>query len=782
MAWSLLMIVSFTVGEESPGRPEPPGAASAWIRLACSAPLLRLAGGHPVLTGGTSAITAVAGWCAGRAVRAADDRPRELLADTPWAPSRPVSHTAPALLRTTAWPSVDADRWRAPATVIAHEGDLAPGTGVMLRGRGSAPRMWSRVAGELEASPPGRATVPGGFDPRRFLRGRGLSLDGRLSRMQSAPTAGDALAGTAGSALGVIRGAMLARLAHLFPTGEANLLASVLLGRRGAEVRDLRAAYGAVGLGHLFAVSGLHVGLVAGVWLLCLKGLRAGALSRLLGLAAFLTVYVLLTGAPGSALRASGLLLAAALAAWSGRAHDGLRTLGLMLWLWALATPDALTDSGLRLSFGAAAGILVSLRLAVPVLSTLPRPLRWLGNAVTVSLGAQFGALPETARSFGWIHPLATAYNLAAVPAFGAAVWLSAGALLSPWPWAAQALAADAWLVLRLISGGAAWLSSGTDLRIGLPVWSLAGCSIFLAGAVGFALLLRGPSLRWRTAGVFGAGLLILLPTLDRRLPADGMSAVQFDVGQGDCALLVFPDRSAVLIDTGESWGASGPFVRDVRPWLRREGVERLAGVILTHHHADHDGAADAVGDALPVGAWWLGGATTAPGEAVALRPAPGDTLHRAGAWSLVCASNLDAEHENDRSLAVILVDGERIRGLWTGDLEGVGERRLLSHTTAWPPGGIDVLKAGHHGSRTSSSPALLEATRPRLVLISCGIDSRHGHPSHGPFTAAGETLATLRTDLRGTLFVHWDGPGPPRISSLHGPPSRRLDTVQDGG
>lgn len=771
-----------TAGELSATGAAPPLDAPVWIRLSCVAPLLRLAGASPVITTIAALMSASGGWFAGRALRHEADRPRALETDDPWGPSRPVSRSAPAVLRLTGWPSIDDRRWRAPAMVIAHADPRAVGTGVMLRGHGAAPGLWSRVGGLLSDAEPGRAVLPGSFDPARFLQGRGLNRDGRLNEPRLAETRGDALAGRAGLGLSSVRDAIISRLDTLFPPDEAHLLASVLLGRRGPEVRGLRGIYGAVGLGHLFAVSGLHVGLVAGVWLLLLRGLRAGPLARLLGLGAFLALYVLLVGLPGSALRAGGLLTAATLAAWAGRPHDGLRTLGLMLWLWALATPWALLDSGLRLSFGAAAGILGALRLAGPALRGWPTAPRWLGNALLVSLGAQIGALPETARSFGWIHPLATIFNLAAVPAFGAAVWLAAGALLCPWPWAAQAFAADAWLILRLISAAAARVAAGPDLRVGLPEWGVAAWLIYLASLVGFVLLLRGPSRRARVLGTATAALLLLLPGVGRRLPRGAMCAVQFDVGQGDCALFLFPDRSAVLIDTGEAWATSGPFLRDVRPWLRREGITRLSSVILTHRHDDHDGAADAVATALPVGRWWLGGRTEAPGCRAGVRPAPGDTLHRAGDWILICVADGPAEDENDRSLATALYEGPRLRGLWTGDLEIAGEGRLLASIPRWPESGIDVLKAGHHGSRTSSSTALLDAARPDRVLISCGIDNRHRHPSHGPFLARGETLRVLRTDLRGTIFVHWEGPGRPRLWTHAGPRAPRLDTPQDGG
>jgi len=571
-------------------------------------------------------------------------------------------------------------------------------------------------------------------------------------------------------------------LTRLFPPDEAHLLQSVLLGHKTEGIHALRNAYATVGLGHLFAVSGLHVGLVAGVVLLILRGVRAGRLAMLIGLTLFLIVYVFLVGMPGSSLRAAALLIMTMLAGWAGRDHDGLRTLGLLLWIWALATPGALVDSGLRLSFGAAAGIIVTLRLVTPYLHDRTRILRWLGNALAVSIGAQLGALPETARSFGWLHPLATLFNLVAVPAFSGAVWLAAGALLIPWPWLAETFASWAWLILRLLSAGAAMMSDTVDCRIGLPEWGPVAAAIFIGGTCGIVVCCRGRTIVARLIGGLAVCSLLVVPYIGRTLRPGDMTTVQFDIGQGDCALFVFPDDSAVLIDTGETWHDTGPFARNVRPWMRREGIDRLSGVILTHAHADHDGAAGQVADALPVGVWWLGGSTSAPAEGIAIHPAPGDTLHVGGEWALVCVALPMAEtEENDRSLAVALVCEQRIRGLWTGDLEAAGEQALLGNIDAWPAEGIDVLKAGHHGSRTSSTVSLLDTIRPARVLVSCGIENRHSHPSHGVFLTHGDTITALRTDLCGTLFVRWHRNGPPEIRAHATGRAQQLDTTRDG-
>ena len=728
---------------------------------------------------GAAVLTVALGWCAGGQGGDAEAVSRGVTSADRWSPSRRRAWRGGACLRVTAWPHVSGARWRAPAVLVGGSFEAVddrpgpvPGEGVMLTGEGVPPRLWQRIAGDLDCRVPRRAALSGAFSPYRFLRGRGLVWEGRLSRRDSVAIRSDLLESAGARFLSPLRQTLTTRLSHRFPPDEARLLQSVLLGERSDGMRSLRDAYAVLGLGHLFAVSGLHVGLVAGILMLLFKLARFGPAGRCLCLVPSLAIYTLLVGMPGSSLRAAALLSAASVAAWTGRRHDGLRTLGLLMWIWSAAEPAALSDAGLRLSFGAAAGILLTLRVAAARLAGGPRLLRWLGNALAVSLGAQLGALPETARSFGWIQPLATSLNVVAVPLFGGAVWLAAGSLLlSPLGWVADALSAVSWLLLRSITAGTVLLSDLAGARIGLPLWDHRAGLLYLVGIVGLWRLASASGRGARFAGALAAACLLALPHTGRTLGKGKMAAVQFDVGQGDCAALVFPDRSVVLIDTGEAWRDTGPFRRDVRPWLRREGLGRLAGVVLTHGHADHDGSAAQVAADPGTALWWLGGRTQAPQDVPTervLRPAPGDTLHAVGDWSLVCvatgAPDEEASGENDRSLVVCLYGYGRPRGLWTGDLETAGERDLLARWPHLAPQGLEVLKAGHHGSRTSSSPGFLAALRPATVLISCGLENRHRHPSHGPFMCDGDTLPGLRTDLDGTLIVRWRDAGPPQI------------------
>jgi len=126
-----------------------------------------------------------------------------------------------------------------------------------------------------------------------------------------------------------------------------------------------------------------------------------------------------------------------------------------------------------------------------------------------------------------------------------------------------------------------------------------------------------------------------------------------------------------------------------------------------------------------------------------------------------------DAElDENDRSLVVALCARDTLRALWTGDLEKEGEGNLLPLLPPIAATGIDYWKAGHHGSRTSGSASLLDALRPHLIGISCGVANGYDHPSHGPYLCDGDTLVIVRTDVTASLRLSWPKYGPPRLAT----------------
>ncbi|HEU4326736.1 MAG TPA: MBL fold metallo-hydrolase [Roseiflexaceae bacterium] len=242
----------------------------------------------------------------------------------------------------------------------------------------------------------------------------------------------------------------------------------------------------------------------------------------------------------------------------------------------------------------------------------------------------------------------------------------------------------------------------------------------------------------------------------------DGLLRVHFiDVGQGDSVLIETPDGHTMLIDGG--YGGSGAL-----EYLRQQGIAAIDVMVATHPHADHIGGLVDVLRAMPVGAVWTSGAshTTATFEqfldAIAEARAP---YHEARRGERIAVGELSAEvlrsvpeaHElNDTSLVLRLEHG-RVSFLFTGDAERPSEDELLREARERLP--ATVLKVGHHGSATSSSPAFLEAVRPEVAIYSAGRGNSYGHP-HASTVRGLEAVGArvYGTDTGGTVVVSSDG------------------------
>lgn len=276
--------------------------------------------------------------------------------------------------------------------------------------------------------------------------------------------------------------------------------------------------------------------------------------------------------------------------------------------------------------------------------------------------------------------------------------------------------------------------------------------------------------LRGSTRGIliFLCAVLLLVAGiftyLHLRTPADtGYLEILFvDVGQGDSALLSHRDGN-VLIDTGTT--ESGAVIGNV---LREHGGY-LNCLVLTHPHSDHTGGAAYIIENFRIDTVILPENMEESDPIVkAIRQknistailTPGEAF-RIGELQFTCLAPL-SEHnwENDNSYVLRLDYGE-VSALFTGDAESASEATQLAVYGAAPGGFLDVdlLKAGHHGSSTSSTDLYLAAVTPEYAVISCGVDNAYGHPHKEAISHLMECGARiLRTDLSGTVVFRTDG------------------------
>jgi competence protein ComEC len=249
------------------------------------------------------------------------------------------------------------------------------------------------------------------------------------------------------------------------------------------------------------------------------------------------------------------------------------------------------------------------------------------------------------------------------------------------------------------------------------------------------------------------------------------------DVGQGDAVAVRTPRGRWLLVDTGRRWHGGDAGARTVVPWLRRRGGA-LVALMLTHPHADHvGGAATVLARLQPAEVWDPGFALGSRVYREVLtqarrrrtrwrRVAPGDSLVVDGVVATVLApDSVWTASLSDPNLAslVLSVRIGHVRILLTGDAEAPEEAWLLERANRDPALApllrADVLKVGHHGSRTSTTAAFLAAVRPRLALVSVGAGNPYGHPSPEVMQRLTDGGArVVRTDQSGPVVVRVSG------------------------
>lgn len=515
-------------------------------------------------------------------------------------------------------------------------------------------------------------------------------------------------------------------VANLANADSAALALALTTGDRSLLQGELKSSVYLTGVGHIMAMSGLHVGILLGLSMAVLRRLGLG---RVLGLAGFVCILVfLLFAGPSPSLVRAVLMSAWGMAALLlGREKQGMQALEWTSFFMLLYNPLWLFDYAFVFSLLATFVCLAATESLERFLAFLPEPIRRTGS---ISIIIQLVALPLTIYLFGSSSLWAPLANLVLIPLMPA---LAGFSLLSGLiPGAAGQIVS---LPAKYLLGGAAEFLSLLN-QFPLPI-KMGGLGLVLTAVAsgGIILYLCGLSLR-KTLYLSVASMLITVLVFHFFLY--GVVTVWFlDVGQGD-SILIRSRGQWVLVDCGDARAGE----KAVLPVLRFLGVDRLKALILSHSHQDHIGGMVPVLENIPVDQVYSSFLPEVP-------VAASTVFKQAKIYAdiEVLSHNLSLSNLNDTSLQVS-VGGNKL--LLTGDIEREGER-LYWHRI----GPHRVLKVAHHGSNSSSSPEFLDKVKPQAAVISCGLNNRFGFPDKATLDNLAQAGSQVfRTDLSGYVRV----------------------------
>ena len=564
-------------------------------------------------------------------------------------------------------------------------------------------------------------------------------------------------------------------IGRAFPPDVAPVIQGIVTGGRENLSDPFTTSLQRTGLSHTVAVSGMHLAFLAGaVTLLLGRGKRSGAACTLILAALFWGV----AGGTPSVSRAAVMLALLQVAPLLGRERDSFTALAFALAVLLIWNPFSAAHVGLQLSFGAVAGILLSsdgvqgrlnafLHLDRPIKSRILRLAQGVPRFFTATLSATLGAsvltVPMAALHFGQVSLVSPLSNLLTLWAVAALFLggLCVGLMACVMPGTAAVLAIPFTLIGRYLN----WVVQGLGR---LPLAALPLNSfyyrawvVYLCLLLALAALLRGQK-RWIIPGCAAVTALTAcfwFTALSFQSP--GLTAAVLDVGQGQSVFLRLDGRLVLVDCGGDGQQDAGDAAAD---YLQTRGGEKLDALVVSHYHSDHANGVPELLRRVVVDLLLLPDVeegdplreeilTLAAERGIEVRFVCGDThLSFPGGQRLTIFPPLQSAGETNELGLCVLASAGDFDVLIPGDMGGQGEERLLSHTRL-PR--VEVLVAGHHGSATSTTQALLDEIQPETAVISVGKRNRYGHPAQ-------ETLERLalagtdiyRTDLQGTVTV----------------------------
>lgn len=609
-------------------------------------------------------------------------------------------------------------------------------------------------------------SVPGAFDTQGWLDSQNLAAYGKFKHWTSYPGGW-----TFERSFFRFRQFLQARFAKFLDPAETGLLMGLLAGDRSGIPEVLRSDFQRSGLVHVLAISGFHVVLLAGMLMIFLKATGLPHKIVIIIAVALLTIYVPVTGGSPAVRRAVMMFAIPQIGTLFGKPANTLNSLGVALLLIILPEPSVIWNPGFQLSFAATAGIIIG----TPHNPTKYLPESFSSNKLWqkiqafaidptyVTLCATLATAPFLIYHFKTLSPFAWFGNIIIVPAISLGMQAGLFAQLFPIDFISGTFCAAARFFLRLASLLTRILSDSAAASMTVGPFSPAALL-----ALGFLILLlpicykNYIARKYALLCVLAASAIFAFDSY-HQIIHPSWTLTTIDVGQGDSHLVKAPSGRHFLVDAGDSSRQdSGKDI--IVPFLHHIGVRELDALIITHPDKDHFGGALSLLKMFPIKELWASECAIKERKPdwqqviheANKRNIPIRNMHRGILWKenyfeirvIHPVENVCTE-ANEGSITLRL-KGLGHSAILTGDLTTAGEKTIMKTDVYLKS---DVLKLGHHGSKTSSSLSFLNAVAPTYAIIPSGRKNRFRHP-HKQVTDRLDSLRIpyINTAKKGTI------------------------------
>lgn len=639
---------------------------------------------------------------------------------------------------------------------------------------------------------------PGGFDYRRYLAFRGICASAYVSNESFVIRLHPEKTYLLGHAIDHSRRAVSSVIdkATSEDQGEARgIIKALLIGDRSEVSQKIRDVFARIGAAHLLAISGLHIGIVATIAFLAFRFILARSQRVLLAAwstkgSALLSVfpvlfYGFLAGMSPATQRAVIMVMVFLMALVFEKERDNTNTLALAALVILIISPTALFEISFQLSFAAVFAILYLLE-HVPVAIKLrrgpPAPSKRLALFLLISAAAILGTLPITLYYFNQTSLIGILTNCFMVPLVGFLV-VPLGLL------AVSILPVAPTVALYIMKGAIVTLEGSLDLAVFFSKWPFAAVRTVTPSLIEVALyyvlvwvLFNFRQTRRARPLLIGLAIVTLADVgywFSERYGRGELRMTVIDVGQGSSALVELPGGLCILADGGGFYDNRFDVgARVVGPLLWKKKIATVEILVLSHPDPDHLNGLLFIARHFNVREVWMNhqSADTEPyrdflrivsekdirvvGPKDLVRPRMINGVRFQALYPPVDFLERKAKESwrtpNNNSL-VLKVSFQNISFLLPGDIEAKAEKELtaLACTTLKS----DVLLVPHHGSRSSSTPELLQCVRPKIVVISSGWKNVFGFPHQNilkRYKARGCHI--FHTGRQGAITITTDG------------------------